>query len=469
MSIVLKRPMFRKGGSVAEGTGITSGLTNRKRFADGSDNPMGDYVNTDDNDLYTNAQNADFSSDDIDREKAKEILKDIISKNVENEKSYTFDNSNISDNKETANDWMDYLSSSGETPIVTTEPKTRSTIGTANAAEKTNVGDDYSQLGIGYETTPEDVKKAINEINKAKTIQGTQAQVSNKPVITTDKKATPATVTDESVSFADAHPIYNAQGQNITQSIINASQVLKSQMTPSDSDNFMSFIRKFGSTAKGPLDLQTLGSALGETAEKVDVAKQKSDLELNKYLGTIMGRTIGTLGKAGTQTSIKTLTGNPKVAFENAVMGTGINPKSIEEAISNPIFMEAWRNEKEKLGIITPQQKFDAAQAKTDIKTYQSDYGITEDESKYLWKMLHDGSAKSGEYDPKKPIISGSDLKERNNRIKRDANGNLNVIANVQAFDNKYTVGKKYAVPGEQKWYIYRKDAKGVPYFELVK
>ena len=83
--------------------------------------------------------------------------------------------------------------------------------------------------------------------------------------------------------------------------------------------------------------------------------------------------------------------------------------------------------------------------------------------------MLNNGSAKAGEYDPKKPIISGSDLKERNNRIKRDANGNLNVIANVQAFDNKYTVGKKYAVPGEQKWYIYRKDAKGVPYFELVK
>jgi len=36
MPNILKRPMFRKGGSVAEGTGITSGLTNRKRFADGS-------------------------------------------------------------------------------------------------------------------------------------------------------------------------------------------------------------------------------------------------------------------------------------------------------------------------------------------------------------------------------------------------------------------------------------------------
>jgi len=37
MPNILKRPMFRKGGSVAEGTGITSGLTNRKRFADGSE------------------------------------------------------------------------------------------------------------------------------------------------------------------------------------------------------------------------------------------------------------------------------------------------------------------------------------------------------------------------------------------------------------------------------------------------
>jgi hypothetical protein len=37
MPNILKRPMFRKGGSVAEGTGITSGLTNRKKFADGSE------------------------------------------------------------------------------------------------------------------------------------------------------------------------------------------------------------------------------------------------------------------------------------------------------------------------------------------------------------------------------------------------------------------------------------------------
>jgi len=36
MPNILKRPMFRKGGSVADGTGITSGLTDRKRFATGS-------------------------------------------------------------------------------------------------------------------------------------------------------------------------------------------------------------------------------------------------------------------------------------------------------------------------------------------------------------------------------------------------------------------------------------------------
>jgi hypothetical protein len=38
MANILKRPMFRRGGSVAYGTGITSGLdTPRARYADGPD------------------------------------------------------------------------------------------------------------------------------------------------------------------------------------------------------------------------------------------------------------------------------------------------------------------------------------------------------------------------------------------------------------------------------------------------
>ena len=38
MANILKRPMFRRGGSVAYGTGITSGLdTPRAKYADGPD------------------------------------------------------------------------------------------------------------------------------------------------------------------------------------------------------------------------------------------------------------------------------------------------------------------------------------------------------------------------------------------------------------------------------------------------
>jgi len=37
MPNIFKRPMFRRGGSVAEGTGITSGLSERKQYADGPD------------------------------------------------------------------------------------------------------------------------------------------------------------------------------------------------------------------------------------------------------------------------------------------------------------------------------------------------------------------------------------------------------------------------------------------------
>lgn len=35
MPNILKRPMFRKGGSTSEGTGITTGLVNRKQYKDG--------------------------------------------------------------------------------------------------------------------------------------------------------------------------------------------------------------------------------------------------------------------------------------------------------------------------------------------------------------------------------------------------------------------------------------------------
>jgi len=37
MPNILRRPMFRKGGSVAYGTGITSGLEERKQYANGPD------------------------------------------------------------------------------------------------------------------------------------------------------------------------------------------------------------------------------------------------------------------------------------------------------------------------------------------------------------------------------------------------------------------------------------------------
>jgi len=36
MPNILKRPMFRKGGSAAEGTGITTGLTNRQNYSEGT-------------------------------------------------------------------------------------------------------------------------------------------------------------------------------------------------------------------------------------------------------------------------------------------------------------------------------------------------------------------------------------------------------------------------------------------------
>jgi hypothetical protein len=40
MPNIFKRPMFRKGGSTSEGTGITSGLTPRQNYQDQGNVPV---------------------------------------------------------------------------------------------------------------------------------------------------------------------------------------------------------------------------------------------------------------------------------------------------------------------------------------------------------------------------------------------------------------------------------------------
>ena len=67
MANILKRPMFRRGGSVAEGTGITSGLTPKRGFVNESGGYAGDAPeNTD-----------DYSDENFYNELMRESLNDI--------------------------------------------------------------------------------------------------------------------------------------------------------------------------------------------------------------------------------------------------------------------------------------------------------------------------------------------------------------------------------------------------------
>ena len=72
MANILKRPMFRRGGSVAEGTGITSGLTPKRGFVNESGGYAGDAPeNTD-----------DYSDENFYNELMRESLNDINASQV---------------------------------------------------------------------------------------------------------------------------------------------------------------------------------------------------------------------------------------------------------------------------------------------------------------------------------------------------------------------------------------------------
>jgi hypothetical protein len=438
MSIVLKRPMFRKGGSVADGVGITSGLTHRKRFADGSDNPMGDYVNTDDNDLYTNAQNADFRSTDVSDESknARDILKNIVLTNIANEQTggSTFDQDNkpIQSKSAAEDNWMDYLPTYGtkkESPEATTQRILDYLLTSPEKEEKT--------------TTGEEEKTTIGKEKKT-TVGGTTI-------------STPTTVGTTIQKGKNPNAIYNLQGQDITKDLTNIAGLIKSQMTPTTNQNISNLARIFGSTAKSPLELQTIGSALGETAEKAREEDQKLQQEINRYIGQGIIRGVSTLGRpvsgAGSAAANTAQFYINKFADDIRAKAKEKNLNIPEEKIqemANAKWVE-WKQG--KVGV-NAQQKSDidkqkAQYIKDDVfgNSDQADiaarFKILGKENNYAdYKSNPNVIVTDANFDAKTPF-----LLEKRNVLQQDPNTKNLIITNpnlINKFDKLYSNGKVY-------------------------
>ena len=483
MSIILKRPMFRKGGSVADGVGITSGLTYRKRFDDGgsaSDNPMGDYVNTNDNDLYKAAQDADFSSDD--NTNADNILRILALKDLDNKKQLS-SNQDISTDISAINQMEPYGGryDTGDLydnlEILSQKPSSANTDKNSFYAPNNNlsIGEQLAGQVVPvspFEPTKFEPTSGLYTPDQTKTVgeeMTTKPTIATKPTVDTTGVQMKPDLKNALDQFAEDNPIYNAQGQNITPSLINVSKVLKSQMTPSFSENLSSWLRNFGGTAKGPLDLQTWGSALGEASKEQAAQAAKNVQELNKYIGTVIGRTVGTLGKATTTTPIGKLSGPEKDAFLIASKATGILPKNLEEAINNPIFNKAWSKAKEDMGLVTPREKLESKDKATGVKKIQENYRITSPQAaNNLFDMLEDvnkgkSPVKAENVDQKLPHI-----RDLSSTI-TDSKGNIKPVKNINSF-NKYRENINYADPSTKKWYTFKRNSDGTdPRFEPVK
>jgi hypothetical protein len=361
MSIILKRPMFRKGGSVAEGTGITSGLTHRKRFADGSDNPMRipnfenntlpeevikkmkttprimkHYLsNVDDylNDFLKNFQPRPATIEDILQDSSKEPFSMATGGSVADELApkrglvnqiggYAGENTDDEDNTiATLND------DTNTTPFSYDNTDIIKALPVSTTKKERVMGENLTDQEAS------DLMKKVNEQNeksdreyvKQKQTEVEAKKEEPKTTVKNIQKQAPKTTTSEDEDLKavkklqekeyNPNAIYNSQGQDISQSIMNIANITKQAMQPSD--GFSNFLGYFaGAGGNEPLALKTWGSVLGQAAGEQAKARAKQQEEISKYVGTVLGRGISTLGKGATGAGgTGVLAGNMKKAF----------------------------------------------------------------------------------------------------------------------------------------------------------
>ena len=326
MSIILKRPMFRKGGSVTEGTGITSGLIPKRGFV----NQSGGYAGKGPEDI------SDYPGDE----------------EFYNQLAYE----DTGDTEDT-------------TPLSTNEkPDIFKALTLRDLAEKdiTNkrAADSGQVLGANQVMSKE------KEQNPRNWIDGTQTKIEEKEKIA-DKKQQEKTqkednklknYTDENAQkdldiltqgankkAVNPNAVYNNQGEDISQSLVNMGLLARQVMAPQEGQSITSFLKHFAGAGAGePLGLRTLGSTIGTASEKQAEEDAKTNQEMTKYLGTILGRGVATLGKGATGAGSMATSGDARRAIGATNIEMKTSYSSVQEAVQKGD--TAWLNKaREKL------------------------------------------------------------------------------------------------------------------------
>jgi len=311
MSIILKRPMFRKGGSVAEGTGITSGLTPKRGFV----NQPGGYAGEGKEDI------SDYPGDE----------------EFYNQLAYE----DTGDTEDT-------------TPVLTSEkPNIFKALTLRDLAEKDiankRAADSGQVLGV------DQVMSKEKEQNPRNWIDGTQTKIEEKEKIA-DKKQQEKTQKEQNrlknykdedaqkdldiltqganKKAVNPNAVYNNQGEDISQSLVNMGLLARQAMAPQEGQSITSFLKHFAGAGAGePLGLRTWGSTIGTASEKQAEEDAKTNQEMTKYLGTILGRGVATLGKGATGAGSMATSGDAKKAIGAANIELGRSYSSVQEAI----------------------------------------------------------------------------------------------------------------------------------------
>jgi hypothetical protein len=254
MSIVLKRPMFRKGGSVAKGSGIEAGLTHRKRFAGGD---LATSAATGDNDTdFSRIENMDFSSDDT-----SDFDDYMLAHALSSDKNITTDDTDIM---------------TGISPTKSIEGTSFKTPSLSDILVTPAAAGEKPQVKLGPDGFPisKDILTPSDQYPENSTT-GTMGKTSG--IYTPGATNAPRTSGENQGNAVNPY----SQPKNDSMNIYN--QILKAGLITPEQHTKNMWASWAASAPTSPLELQTWGTAAGKAARELQAVETPQETAAKKY------------------------------------------------------------------------------------------------------------------------------------------------------------------------------------------
>lgn len=314
MPYVLKRPMFRIGGSVADKTGLATISTSRRKYADG---PTEDGITSSIEDYYDNPKS--YKEDYYDRPDAdftgvseKDIHPDLYAAATLNpELSKEIIDHNI-ENINKTNLMGKITDSIFGTPVAAAEPQKDKNIQDKSIQDKPIVSSSLSNNPIfpySLKDSPNYQPYPLNK-NSNKVITG--SDVNNFENNMDDLNKNPENA--DKAEMTNPNAIYNLAGNDISSSLSNIADFTKQKLTPSPQQRLNNLFLAMGaSNPENPLAPSTIGSRLGKAFGIFGNEINTENKEATTGESNAITRGISTLGKAGSASANKLQASNQQV------------------------------------------------------------------------------------------------------------------------------------------------------------